>query len=67
MNQILERLLSKKFIATTSAIISCSFLVYTDHIADGVYSAVMIATVSAYIAGNVIQKATNKTEVKTNE
>lgn len=64
---ILERLISKKFIVTILSMISVSVLVWNENIADGVYSAVMIATVGAYIAGNVIQKSTTKQEVKTNE
>lgn len=37
---------------------------YTDHIADGVYATVMIATVGAYITGNVVQKSTTPQPTK---
>lgn len=54
------RYASRKFLLALFALISASVLVYTGHIADGVYSAVAIATVGAYIAGNVGQKAVQK-------
>jgi len=50
----------RKFLASVLSIVSATALCWTGHIADGVYSAVMIATVGAYIAGNVAQKATAK-------
>ena len=52
--------LSRKFLVATMALISNHYLVANTFIADGVYSAVMIATVGAYITGNVVQKATAK-------
>lgn len=54
------RYASRKFLLSLFTLISASALVYTGHIADGVYSAVIIATVGAYIAGNVTQKALAK-------
>lgn len=51
----------RKFLASLFSIASATALCWTGHIADGVYSAVMIATVGAYIAGNVAQHATTKT------
>lgn len=56
----MNRFFSRKFIAAMSALISATALVYTGHIADGVYSAVVIATVAAYITGNVVQKNMEK-------
>lgn len=50
----------RKFVASVLSIASATALCWFGHIADGVYSAVMIATVGAYIAGNVAQKATAK-------
>ncbi len=53
-------LLSRKFLLSIATLASNHYLVANHFIADGVYSAVMIATVGAYIAGNVVQKATAK-------
>ena len=41
---------------------SATTLCFTGHIADGVYSAVLIATVGAYITGNVLQKKQDTTK-----
>ena len=54
----MTRYASRKFIVAMAAIASASWLVYTGHIADGVYSAVVIAAVGGYLAANVTQKAT---------
>lgn len=54
------RYASRKFLLALLALLSASALVYTGHIADDVYSAVVIATVGAYIVGNVAQKAVVK-------
>ena len=51
---------SRKFVVAMAAIASASWLVYAGHIADGVYSAVVIAAVTGYLAANVTQKATAK-------
>ena len=53
-------LLSRKFLLAMSTLISNHYLVANHFIADGVYSAVMIATVGAYLTANVVQKATAK-------
>lgn len=52
------RYASRKFILALLSLGSATLLVSMGAIADGVYSAVAIATVGAYIAGNVAQKAT---------
>lgn len=49
------RYASRKFILALLSLASATWLVYTGHIADGVYSSVVIATVGAYILGNVAQ------------
>jgi hypothetical protein len=51
---------SRKFILALLSLLSASILCVTGHIADGVYSAVVIATVGAYMTANVAQKATAK-------
>lgn len=52
--------MSRKFIAAIAALGSAHYLVQFGHIADGVYSAVIIATVASYIVGNVTQKIASK-------
>jgi hypothetical protein len=51
---------SRKFILALLTLASATGLCITGHIADGVYSAVVIATVGAYMTANVAQKATAK-------
>lgn len=51
------RYASRKFILAMLTLASATWLVYGGYISDGVYSAVVIATVGAYITGNVVQKA----------
>lgn len=50
----------RKFILAMSVLASSSVLCVCHHIADGVYSAVVIATAGAYIVGNVAQKIVAK-------
>ncbi len=56
----MTRYRSRKFILVAAALASATALVWFGKIDGGVYSAVVIATVGAYIAGNVAQKATQK-------
>ena len=50
-----NRLISRKFILALLAIAADTWLCAAGHIADGVWSSVAIATVGAYIVGNVYQ------------
>lgn len=54
----MSRFGSRKFIISVATLASATWLVYGGHIADGVYSAVVIAVVAAYVTSNVAQKAT---------
>ena len=47
---------SRKFLLSCASLLSATGLVAFGSISDGVYSAVVIATVGAYIVGNVTQK-----------
>ena len=51
---------SRKFILALLSLLSASLLCVTGHVADGVYSAVVIATVGVYMTANVAQKAAAK-------
>lgn len=55
--------MSRKFLIAVLSVLSCTTLVWLEKIADGVYSAIMIATVAAYLASNVVQKK-NESEIK---
>ena len=61
-NQTLEssRFTSRKFLATIFTLASATALMYFGAIADGVYFAVVIATNTAYLAANVIQKTSTE-------
>lgn len=57
------RYASRKFLLALGTVASATFLVWNGNIADGVYSAVVIAVVNGYFLGNVVQKKlTEKTE-----
>lgn len=51
---------SRKFILAVGVVASSTWLVACGHIADGVYSAVVIAVAGAYMTANVVQKSTSK-------
>ena len=61
------RYASRKFLLALFTLMSCTWLVWNGSIADGVYSAVVIATVGAYIAGNVGQKYIQQTTLTKTE
>lgn len=52
----MNRLTSRKFILAMLTLASTSVLCWFGHIHEGVYSAVVIATVGTYLAANVAQK-----------
>jgi len=49
--------LSRKYILALLSLASATGLVAFEKISDGVYSAVVIATVGAYILGNVMENS----------
>lgn len=51
---------SRKFLLALATVASATWLVAAGHISDGVYSAVVIAVVTGYMAANVTQRATAK-------
>lgn len=53
---------SRKFILALLSLLSATALCACGKIDGGVYSAVVIATVGAYMTANVAQKATAKTK-----
>ncbi len=48
------RLTSRKFILAALSLIAASVLVWFGRISDGVYATVVVATVGAYLAANVV-------------
>lgn len=53
----MSRYASRKFLLSLLTLVTASVLVWFGKIDPGVYSAVVIATVAAYITGNVAQKS----------
>lgn len=60
----LDTLGGRRFLLTVAAQLSCNVLVWWGKISDDVYSVVILATVAAYITGNVVQR---KIEAKVGE
>lgn len=52
----MNKFTSRKFMLAVLTLLSASVLVWAGHIADGVYSAVVISCVGAYLAANVLDK-----------
>jgi hypothetical protein len=46
----------RRFLLTVATQVSTTVLVWAGKISDDVYSVIIIATVSAYITGNTVQK-----------
>lgn len=59
----MKHLASRKFLLALATVASATWLVASGNIADGVYSAVVIAAVGGYLTANVTQKATAKETV----
>lgn len=59
----MKHLASRKFLLALATVASATWLVAAGHIADGVYSAVVIAAVGGYLTANVTQRATAKETV----
>lgn len=51
----------RKFTVAMFAILCATLMVGLGKISDGVYSTIMVATISAFLAANVIQKKTATT------
>lgn len=58
MGLAVNPLLSRKFLLAVLTLASATGLCVGGYIHEGVYSAVVIATVGAYLAANVTQKLT---------
>lgn len=56
----MNRYASRKFLFACAVVASATWLVATGRIADGVYSAVVICAITAYLASNVAQKKVEK-------
>lgn len=53
---MMDTLGGRRFLLTVAAQVSCNVLVWFGKISGEVYSVVVLATVAAYIAGNVSQR-----------
>ena len=56
----MDKLISRKFILSMVVVISINLLCWYGRIDAGVYATIMVATVGAYITGNVTQKNITK-------
>ncbi len=56
----MQRFYIRKFLLSVGVVASATWLVSAGHIADGVYSAVVIAALGAYQLVNVAQKKIEK-------
>ena len=57
MSDVVNKAGGRKFLMALICLASATSLCLYGHISDGVYTAVVIATVGAFITGNVVQKA----------
>lgn len=60
MDNILKntKFLSRKFILAVLCVFSASLLCWYGHIADGIYSVILVTAIGAYNAANVLQQKT---------
>lgn len=56
----MKRFYSRKFLLSIAVVVSSTWLVAAGHIADGVYSVVVITALGAYQLVNVAQKKIEK-------
>lgn len=56
----MNRLTSRKFLLALLTLCITAWLCAVGHIGEGVYSAVVIGTVGAYMAANVVQRVAAK-------
>jgi len=61
---MIKTLGGRKFILAFSALICATVLCIRGDIHEGVYSAIVLGTVAAYITGNVTQKSTIVPEIE---
>lgn len=59
MSDKIAALGGRKFLLALLSLASATVLCFTGHIADGVYSAVVLGTVGAFMTANVVQKSTS--------
>ncbi|QIG70741.1 hypothetical protein EVB91_190 [Rhizobium phage RHph_I1_18] len=56
----MDRFLSRKFLLALVIVLAATGLVYVKSIGDTSYTTIIGTVIAAYIAGNVVQKATVK-------
>jgi hypothetical protein len=53
---MIEKIGGRRFLLTLGCGMACTLLVWEAKISDAIFRDIIIATVAAYIAGNVVQK-----------
>ncbi len=53
---MIEKIGGRRFLLTLGCGMACTLLVWEAKISDEIFRDIIIATVAAYIAGNVVQK-----------
>lgn len=57
----MERLATRKFILAAATLLITALLVWFAKISDGVFSAVVIAVVGAFITGDIVERWVERT------